>query len=176
MNPLISINQQTFYYQVQVPAGTASPDTPSAIPDKTVLSENENPKSGQSSQKTPGRRNFDTYECQTCKNRKYQDGSDDPGVSFKTPTHISPENAAYAIRSHEMEHVRNEQHKAKYENKVIVSQSVRIITDRCEECGTNYVKGGFTRTITRPKLVDFRKMLSGLLSSSEDNKKLIGIA
>ena len=25
-------------------------------------------------------------ESETCKNRKYQDGSDDPGVSYKTPT------------------------------------------------------------------------------------------
>lgn len=135
MNPLISINQQTFYYQVQVPAGTPSPDTPSAIPDKTVLSENENPKSGQNSQKIPGRRNFDTYECQTCKNRKYQDGSDDPGVSFKTPTHISPENAAYAIRSHEMEHVSHAQAKAQREDEKILSQSVTYHTAICPECG-----------------------------------------
>lgn len=147
MNPLISINQQTFYYQVQVPAGTPSPDTPSAIPDKTVLSENENPKSGQSSQKTPGRRNFDTYECQTCKNRKYQDGSDDPGVSFKTPTHISPENAAYAIRSHEMEHVSHAQAKAQREDEKILSQSVTYHTAICPECGRTYLSGGTTRTV-----------------------------
>ena len=30
-------------------------------------------------------------ECQTCKERKYQDGSDDAGVSFKTPTKIDPD-------------------------------------------------------------------------------------
>ena len=42
----------------------------------------------------------DTYECQTCKNRKYQDGSNDPSVSFKTPTKLSPDKAAYAVRSH----------------------------------------------------------------------------
>lgn len=30
-------------------------------------------------------------ECQTCKNRKYQDGSNDPGVSFKAATHVAPE-------------------------------------------------------------------------------------
>ena len=44
-------------------------------------------------------------ECETCKNRKYQDGSDDPGVSFKTPSNIAPEEAAARVRSHENEHV-----------------------------------------------------------------------
>lgn len=33
----------------------------------------------------------DSGECQTCKNRRYQDGSDDPGVSFKTAGKINPE-------------------------------------------------------------------------------------
>ena len=52
-------------------------------------------------------------ECQTCKNRKYQDGSDDPGVSFKTATNIAPERAAAAVRGHEQEHVVREQAKAR---------------------------------------------------------------
>jgi len=33
-------------------------------------------------------------ECQTCKNRKYVDSSDDPSVSFQSPTHIGPGQAA----------------------------------------------------------------------------------
>ena len=36
---------------------------------------------------------FEEGECQTCKERKYQDGSDDPGVSFKTPTSVAPSQA-----------------------------------------------------------------------------------
>ena len=32
------------------------------------------------------RETMEEAECQTCKERKYQDGSNDPGVSFKTPT------------------------------------------------------------------------------------------
>ena len=51
-------------------------------------------------------------ECQTCERRKYQDGSDDMGVSFQTPTHIAPEEAPAAVRGHEMEHVYREQAKA----------------------------------------------------------------
>ena len=37
-------------------------------------------------------------ECQTCKNRKYQDGSDEM-VSFKSAAHISPQAAAGRVRA-----------------------------------------------------------------------------
>ena len=88
-------------------------------------------------------------ECQTCKNRKYQDGSDDPGVSFKTPTNVAPEQAANAVRGHEQEHVVREQAKARREDRRVVSQSVTIHTEICPECGDVYVSGGTTRTTTR---------------------------
>lgn len=88
-------------------------------------------------------------ECQTCKERKYQDGSNDPGVSFKTPTNIAPEQAASAVRSHEQEHVAREQAKAQRENREVVSQSVTYHTAICPECGKVYVSGGTTRTSTR---------------------------
>lgn len=87
-------------------------------------------------------------ECQTCKNRKYQDGSDDPGVSFKTATRLSPERAASAVRGHEMEHVTREQAKAEREGRKVVQQSVTIHTAICPECGDVYVSGGTTRTVT----------------------------
>ena len=90
-------------------------------------------------------------ECKTCAERKYQDGSDDPGVSFKTAAHISPEQAAAKVRSHEYEHVVREQSKADRENKEVVSQSVRLHTDICPECGRTYVSGGVTNTVTRGK-------------------------
>ena len=88
-------------------------------------------------------------ECQTCKERKYQDGSDDPGVSFKTPTNIAPEQAASAVRGHENEHVGREQAKARQEDRKVVSQSVTYHTDICPECGKVYVSGGTTRTVTK---------------------------
>ena len=88
-------------------------------------------------------------ECQTCKERKYQDGSDDPGVSFKTPTNIAPERAASAVRGHENEHVVREQAKAQREDRKVVSQSVTYHTAICPECGKVYVSGGTTRTVTR---------------------------
>lgn len=43
---------------------------------------------GESNVKSPGRKSSPA-ECETCKNRKYQDGSDEM-VSFKAATHISP--------------------------------------------------------------------------------------
>ena len=88
-------------------------------------------------------------ECQTCKERKYQDGSDDPGVSFKTPTNVDPDMAASAVRGHEMEHVYREQAKAQRENREVVSQSVTYHTAICPECGKAFVSGGTTRTTTK---------------------------
>lgn len=87
-------------------------------------------------------------ECQTCKERKYQDGSNDAGVSYKTPTHIAPEQAASAVRGHEMEHVVREQAKADNEDREVLSQTVMIHNEICPECGKVYVSGGTTRTVT----------------------------
>ena len=87
-------------------------------------------------------------ECQTCEKRKYQDGSDDMGVSFQTPTNIAPEQAASAVRGHETEHVVRERAKADREDRRVVSQSVTLHTDICPECGKAYVSGGTTRTVT----------------------------
>lgn len=114
-------------------------------------------------------------QCEKCRKRRYQDGSNDSRVSFQMPTVMDPVKAKTKVMAHEMEHVRAEQHKAKQEGKVVVSQTVRIMNDRCEECGTSYVKGGFTRTVTRPSLVEFRKVISGTLDNKK-GKKLIGIA
>ena len=111
------------------------------------------PQSAKDSRPVPGQRDLDSYECQTCKNRKYQDGSNDPGVSFKTPTRISPERAAFAIRSHEMEHVAHAKAKALKEDQEIVSQSVSYHTGICPECGRTYMAGGTTRTTFRSKPV-----------------------
>lgn len=90
-------------------------------------------------------------KCRTCQNRKYQDGSNDPSVSFKTPTTLSPDRAAAAVRNHEMQHVFHEQANAKRENREVVSQSVIYKTGICPECHRVYVSGGETRTVTRAK-------------------------
>lgn len=86
--------------------------------------------------------------CETCENRKYQDGSDDPGVSFKTAQRIAPEQAASAVRGHEMEHVSRERAAAKQEGRKVIQQTVSLHTEICPECGDVYVSGGTTRTTT----------------------------
>lgn len=84
-------------------------------------------------------------ECQTCKSRKYKDGSDEM-VSYKSPTHISPETAGAAVRAHEQEHVNNAYSKAATNNGKVISASVSIRTAICPECGRSYVSGGTTHT------------------------------
>ena len=93
----------------------------------------------------------DNGECQTCKNRKYQDESDDPGVSFKSASTIAKGTAGAAVRGHEQEHVVRERAKAAREGREVVSQSVTIKTGICPECGDSYVAGGETVTVTRLK-------------------------
>jgi hypothetical protein len=88
-------------------------------------------------------------ECTTCQNRRYVDGSNDPGVSFKTPEHVSPEGSGAAVRAHEQEHVSREGAKAQAEGRKVVAQSVQIFTDVCPECGRSYVSGGKTTTTTK---------------------------
>jgi len=90
-------------------------------------------------------------ECQTCANRTYVDGSNDPGVSFKTPSHIDPEQSAGVVMAHELEHVSNEQADADRDNREVISQSVQLHSSICPECGVSYVAGGVTKTVTRSK-------------------------
>jgi len=84
-------------------------------------------------------------DCQTCQERKYQDGSDEM-VSYKGATHISPNAAASAVRSHEQEHVSNAYEKAEKGNGEVLQASVRLKTAVCPECGRSYVAGGETTT------------------------------
>ncbi len=87
-------------------------------------------------------------KCETCEKRKYKDGSNDPGVSFKNAQHVDPKMAQAAVRGHEMEHVVRERAKAAREGRKVVSQSVTYHTGICPECGRFYVSGGTTRTVT----------------------------
>ncbi len=94
------------------------------------------------------KRDTDKTPCETCANRKYQDGSDEM-VSFKSATHISPEAAASRVRAHEQEHVVNAYEKAEKNDGEVQSASVAIHTATCPECGRVYVSGGTTTTTIR---------------------------
>lgn len=87
-------------------------------------------------------------ECQTCANRKYQDGSDEM-VSFKAPGKISPEASYGKVMGHEKEHVANAIAEGSKENKELVSATVSLQTSICPECGRSYVSGGTTTTIMK---------------------------
>ncbi|ADQ03631.1 hypothetical protein Calow_0011 [Caldicellulosiruptor owensensis OL] len=93
-------------------------------------------------------------ECKTCKDRKYQDVSNDPGVSFKTPSHISPEFSASAVLAHEREHVTRETQNAKEKGKEVVSSSISLTLSVCPECGRVYVSGGKTKVVTKSTYKD----------------------
>lgn len=99
---------------------------------------------GESTKVSPGRKSSPA-ECQTCKNRKYQDGSDEM-VSFKSAAHISPEASASRVMAHEQEHVSNAYSKAAKDGGKVVSASVTLKTAVCPECGRSYVSGGTTST------------------------------
>lgn len=99
---------------------------------------------GESTKVSPGRKSSPA-ECETCKNRKYQDGSDEM-VSFKSAAHISPEASASRVRAHEQEHVNNAYSKAAQKDGKVISANVSLKTAVCPECGRSYVAGGTTST------------------------------
>lgn len=96
-------------------------------------------------------------ECQTCKERKYVDGSDEGNVSFKAPGHIAPEASASAVMSHEKEHVANARREGSKPGNELVSATVSIKTAICPECGRSYVAGGTTRTLIKYGNSDYDK-------------------
>lgn len=125
-------------------AGAAPPESVGSAPGSAPAGEDLSIKAVEKAEKRAGIR-----ECTTCAERTYKDGSDDPGVSFKTATHVSAAESASAVASHEQEHVRREQSGARAEGREVVAQSVNIVSAICPECGRSYVAGGTTRTVTK---------------------------
>jgi hypothetical protein len=128
------------------PSGKATADIHPQSPNPPEIdgvTGKESPASGSKIGKKVGK------ECQTCKRRKYQDVSNDPSVSFKAPTSLSPGAEGYAVAGHESQHVANEKGKALRNGREVVSQTVQINTAVCPECGRMYVSGGKTTTVTR---------------------------
>lgn len=85
-------------------------------------------------------------ECQTCKSRKYVDGSNEADVSFKAPGHIDPGQSYAKVMSHEQEHVANARQKASGGGARLLSATVSLKLGVCPECGRTYVAGGTTNT------------------------------
>ncbi|MCR5107512.1 MAG: hypothetical protein K6B28_05050 [Lachnospiraceae bacterium] len=117
--------------------------TQSAMAGKaTAMGAVKNP--GESTEVQPGKKSSPA-ECETCRNRKYQDGSDEM-VSFKSAAHISPEASKTRVMAHEMEHVSNAYKKAAEKDGKVLQASVKLEMAICPECGRSYVSGGETAT------------------------------
>lgn len=99
---------------------------------------------GESTKVSPGRKSSPA-QCETCRNRKYKDGSDEM-VSFKSAAHISPQASASRVRAHEQEHVSNAFKDAAKKNGKVLAANVSLKTSICPECGRSYVAGGTTAT------------------------------
>lgn len=125
---------------------------------------------GESTEKQAGKQSSPA-ECKTCKERKYQDGSDEE-VSFKSAAHISPDAAASRVRSHEQEHVSNAYKNAAQNNGKVVSCNVSIHTSVCPECGRTYVSGG--TTATQIKYYNEENPYQKELKSSDAANKYLG--
>jgi len=97
-------------------------------------------------------------ECQTCKSRKYIDGSNESNVSFKTPGHIAPSASAALVSAHERQHVGNAINEGSQKGNKLLSVSVSLKTSVCPECGRVYVSGGETRTVMKKSLEEETKL------------------
>lgn len=106
-------------------------------------------------------------QCETCRNRRYQDDSPDGGVSFQQPTHIPPNQAAAAVIGHEREHQGREARFAAEDGRDVIINEIRIFTNICPECNRVYVSGGETHTVTRSRPEEPTLSLLDVLSSRQ---------
>lgn len=88
-------------------------------------------------------------ECETCNNRKYVDGSNDPGVSFKSPQAVAPEQSFNMVLGHEMEHVSRDRNQFEQQGGKVLFQNVVLHSAICPDCGRPYIAGGETTTVAR---------------------------
>ncbi len=135
------------YPSLSVPSNTAASETSSVSPFSSEKA-NEQKRTGKTESKG---------ECQTCKERKYVDGSDEGNVSFKAPGHIAPEASAGVVMSHEKEHVANAKREGNKPGNELISATVSLKTAICPECGRSYVAGGTTRTLIKYGDSDYDK-------------------
>lgn len=126
------------------PAGGYGADGYSAVFGKKAAGTDEENPAAEKAEKRAGLK-----ECETCKNRRYQDGSEEADVSFKAPGHISPQASMATVAAHEREHVANAYQKANRDNGEVQQATVTYQMGVCPECGRSYVEGGETSTVIR---------------------------
>ncbi|MCQ2519552.1 MAG: hypothetical protein MJ107_03365 [Lachnospiraceae bacterium] len=142
LGPISNLVNNDYQYQPPTSAQSAQITIPALEAEKRPQAVQD---TDESAKKNPTGRRSDPANCETCKRRKYQDGSDE-NVSFKSPAHVGPNAAGAAVRAHEQEHVNNAYTKASQKNGKVLSAVVSIHTAVCPECGRTYVAGGTTNT------------------------------
>lgn len=110
--------------------------------------------------------------CETCRRRKYVDGSNEANVSFKSPAHIDPASSASVVAGHEREHVANAVHKGSEPGAKLVSATVRLTTSICPECGRRYVSGGVTTTTIKYSSNPYSQELKSAIGNLMKGDKL----
>lgn len=80
----------------------------------------------------------------------YQDGSDDSGISFQYAQPLTPAQAPFAVRQHELSHVRRETSDAILEGRRVIA-SVTVHQRIDPESGKINVEGGRARAVIFPK-------------------------
>ncbi len=81
----------------------------------------------------------------------YQDGSSDSGISFQSPTPFTQAQAPFAVRQHELSHVRRETSDAILEGRRVMT-SVQIHSHIDPQTGERHVGGGRARVIVFPNI------------------------
>lgn len=172
-DPLSGLSMNMGYQSSAGGYGYMGVGAPRGVQDTGAAGAVKNP--GESTKVMPGKKSSPA-ECETCKERKYQDGSDEM-VSFKTAQHISPSAAGAAVRAHEGEHVSNAYSKAAKDGGKVMQASVAIHTAVCPECGRTYVSGGTTTTKIKygneknPYVQNMKNADRGLLSGMNFDAK-----
>lgn len=143
----LSIDSAYSFFPVGTPSVTAPITAPSKVDDVSATSLT--PLSSKKTENERTQKAESKGECQTCKERKYVDGSDEGNVSFKSPGHIAPEASAGVVMAHEKEHVANARREGSKPGNELISARVSLKTAICPECGRSYVAGGTTRTLIK---------------------------
>lgn len=89
----------------------------------------------------------------------YADGSDDEGISFKFSQPLTQAQAPFAVRQHELSHVRRDTSDAILNGQKVYT-SVRIFSRIDPRTGERHVDGGNTRIIVFPNIEPQNKIQS----------------
>jgi hypothetical protein len=80
--------------------------------------------------------------CASCAARSYQCSSG------QVTSGVSSNESGSFVAAHEAEHLAKDRVEAQANDRQVVSQSMRLFTAMCAECGSTFVAGGEAKTVT----------------------------